>query len=123
MPATLVIQALNALGHEHRLSVFRLLAQAGPIGLSAGNISSTVGISPASMSFHLKDLLRADLIHRRLEGRKIFYSARVETMNAVIGYLTENCSGVRSWTPAVSAPMPDKDPAETRPKQSTGVLA
>ncbi len=93
MDSYLAVAVLNALAHEHRLAVFRLLVQAGPTGLSAGVISSQIGISPASMSFHLKDLVRAELIAQRHDGRKIFYSARFETMNAVVGYLTENCCG------------------------------
>lgn len=99
MDSTAIIAALNALAHEHRLAVFRLLVQAGPAGLTAGALSNQVGISPASMSFHLKDLVRAGLIHPRHEGRQIFYSARFETMNGLIGYLTENCCGGNPCSP------------------------
>lgn len=99
MDSTTIISALNALAHEYRLAAFRLLVQAGPAGLTAGKISAGVGISPASMSFHLKDLVRADLIQPRHEGRQIFYSARFETMNSLIGYLTENCCGGNPCTP------------------------
>lgn len=93
MDSDSVIIALNALAHEHRLAVFRLLVQAGPSGLSAGAISSQVGTAPATMSFHLKDLVKANLITQRHEGRKIFYSARFETMAELLRYLTENCCG------------------------------
>ncbi|MES2832355.1 MAG: metalloregulator ArsR/SmtB family transcription factor [Pseudomonadota bacterium] len=103
MDSNFAVVILNALAHEHRLAVFRLLVQAGPGGLPAGNISAEIGISPASMSFHLKDLVQADLIAQRHEGRKIFYSARFETMNAVVGYLAENCCG---GNPCLPASMP-----------------
>ena len=93
MDASPVITALNALAHEHRLAGFRLLVQAGPAGLSAGSISGAIGISPASMSFHLKDLVKAHLIEQRHEGRKIFYSAQFATITDLIRYLTENCCG------------------------------
>ena len=99
MDATSVIAALNALAHEHRLAVFRLLVQAGPGGLSAGTISGEIGTSPATMSFHLKDLVRALLIDQRHEGRKIFYSARFETMNGLLRYLTDNCCGGNPCSP------------------------
>lgn len=99
MNSTSAVVALNALAHEHRLAVFRLLVQAGPSGLPAGTISTEIGISPASMSFHLKDLVRADLIAQRHEGRKIFYSARFETMNGLLGYLTDNCCGGNPCSP------------------------
>lgn len=99
MDSKSVVGALNALAHEHRLAVFRLLVQAGPLGLPAGTISTEIGISPASMSFHLKDLVRAQLIDQRHEGRNIFYSARFETMNGLLSYLTENCCGGNPCSP------------------------
>ena len=46
---------------------------------------------PSSLSFHLKELHRADLLASQQEGRSIIYMARFETMNALLGYLTENC--------------------------------
>lgn len=99
-----IIAALNALAHEHRLAAFRMLVQAGPDGLNAGAIAAGLGMSPAATSFHLKDLVRAALIQPRHEGRQIFYSARFETMNGLVQYLTENCCG---GTPC----LPDCAPA------------
>lgn len=96
------IAALGALAHEHRLAAFRLLVQAGPEGLSAGALSRQLDISPAALSFHLKDLLRAELLLARHEGRQIFYSARFETMNGLIGYLTENCCGGNPCSPVTA---------------------
>lgn len=103
MDSTAIIAALNALAHEHRLAAFRLLVQAGPEGLTAGTISSQLEISPSSLTFHLKDLLRAELIQPRHEGRQIFYSARFETMNGLVAYLTENCCGGNPCSPMSSA--------------------
>ena len=100
MNSTSAVTALNALAHEYRLAAFRLLVQAGPEGLTAGTIAAQVGISPASMSFHIKDLVRADLIQARHAGRQIFYSARFEAMNGLIAYLTENCCGGNPCSPA-----------------------
>ena len=86
-----VIEALAALAHEHRLKVYRLLVERGPQGLSAGAIANGVGLLPSSLTFHLQALHRAGLIVQRREGRQLFYSADFEAMNALIGYLTENC--------------------------------
>lgn len=99
MDSTAIVTALNALAHEHRLKVFRMLVEAGPEGLTAGAISSELEAKPSALSFHLKDLLRADLIHQRHVGRQIFYSARFETMNGLIAYLTENCCGGNPCSP------------------------
>jgi ArsR family transcriptional regulator len=108
MDSTTAVSALNALAHEHRLATFRLLVQAGPEGLSAGTIAAQVGITPSSMSFHIKDLVRADLIQARHVGRQIFYSARFKTMNGLVAYLTENCCGGNPCSP-VSATASAKE--------------
>ena len=84
-----VITALSALAQEHRLAAFRLLVQAGAAGLPAGAVSDRLGVPPSSMSFHLAQLASAGLVTQRRESRSIIYAA----MNAVMGYLTENCCG------------------------------
>lgn len=99
MDSTAIVTALDALAHGHRLEVFRQLVQAGPEGLTAGTLSSRLEVSPSSLSFHLKDLVQAELIQPRHAGRQIFYSARFETMNGLIGYLTENCCGGNPCSP------------------------
>lgn len=81
MDANSIVTVLNALAHGNRLEAFRLLVQAGPEGLTAGTLSSRLDVTPSSLSFHLKDLVRADLIEPRHVGRQIFYSARFETSN------------------------------------------
>lgn len=88
-----VLSALAALAQESRLTVFRLLVQAGPEGLAATRISEQVGVPPSSLSFHLKEMVHADLVTSRQEGRFVIYTANFKTMNGVIQFLTENCCG------------------------------
>ena len=85
------IGALGALAHEHRLALFRLLVERGPEGLPAGRIAARLGLVPSSLTFHLQSLLRAGLISRRRESRRLIYSVDFEAMSSLIGYLTENC--------------------------------
>ena len=87
------IAALAALAQESRLAIFRLLVQAGPDGLAASKIAEHLGIAPSSLSFHLKELSHAQLVTARQEGRFIIYAAQMDSMNALIGFLTENCCG------------------------------
>ena len=96
----LIVEALSALAHETRLTVFRLLVEAGPEGLAAGTIGDTLGLPPATLSFHLAHLSRAGLAHGRQDGRFVIYSADFENMNELIGFLTENCCGGRYCAPA-----------------------
>ncbi|EKZ99111.1 metalloregulator ArsR/SmtB family transcription factor [Cupriavidus metallidurans] len=96
------LEALAALAHGIRLAVFRLLVQAGPEGLPAGRIAELMEMPASSLSFHLKELHRAGLLASRQEGRSIIYMARFETMNALLGYLTENCCGGAPCSPVSS---------------------
>jgi DNA-binding transcriptional ArsR family regulator len=93
------VTALAALAQESRLATFRLLVQAGPGGLAASKIAEALGIPPSSLSFHLKELSNANLIVPRQEGRFVIYAARFDTMNAVLGFLTENCCGGNPCAP------------------------
>jgi len=93
MESKSVVKALAALAQESRLAIFRALVQAGAEGLAAGKIGEATDISPSALSFHLKELSRADLLDSRQDGRFIIYSARYGTMDALIGFLTENCCG------------------------------
>ena len=88
-----IVVALSALAQESRLAIYRTLVQAGPDGLAAGKISEATGVAPSSLSFHLKELNHAGLVSSRNESRFVIYSANFQTMNSVIGYLTENCCG------------------------------
>ena len=94
------IDALAALAQSTRLSVFRLLVEAGPEGLAAGAIGEELALPPATLSFHLAHLSRAGLVKGRQEGRFVIYSADFASMNALVGYLTENCCGGRACPPA-----------------------
>src|SRR5712691_11012597 len=85
------VQALSALAQESRLAIFRLLVQAGPDGLAAGAIGEKLDLPPATLSFHLAGLTRAGLAQSRNESRFVIYSADYAAMNALVGYLTENC--------------------------------
>jgi DNA-binding transcriptional ArsR family regulator len=91
MKSTAAITALGALAHEHRLAIYRLLVEHGPDGLPAGVIAGTVGLMPSSLTFHLQHLTRSGLLTQRRQSRQIFYAADFAAMNALVGYLTDNC--------------------------------
>lgn len=108
-----VVQALAALAQETRLAVFRLLVQAGPGGLAAGQIAETLGVPAPTLSFHMKTLAHGGLVRSRQEGRFVRYVADFEAMHGLIGYLSENCCG---GSPATCAPRTETEAtAETFP--------
>ncbi|MBA3897765.1 MAG: winged helix-turn-helix transcriptional regulator [Sphingomonadaceae bacterium] len=93
MDNTDAVMALAALAQEHRLAVFRLLVQAGENGMAAGSIAEALGVPNSSLSFHLAQLRRAGLIRQERRHRSLVYRADYAAMNALVGYLMENCCG------------------------------
>lgn len=114
MKAADAIAALGALAHEHRLAIFRLLVEHGPEGLPAGAIAENVGLVPSSLTFHLQHLTRAGLLTQRRQSRQIFYAADFAAMNAVVGYLTDNCCAASGGCAADCAPVAEPRPAGKR---------
>ena len=86
-------KSLGALAQEHRLALFRLLVQSGDQGMAAGAIAEALGVPNSSLSFHLAQLRNAGLILQERQQRSLIYSANYPAMNALVGFLTENCCG------------------------------
>src|ERR1700723_4709381 len=105
------VAALAALAQDNRLDVFRLLVEAGPEGMPAGAVAAALDLAPNTLTFHFDRLRTAGLVTVRREGRSMIYAAQFETMNALIGYLTDNCCGGVPCTPAVAC-----NPARKRAK-------
>jgi len=104
------VEALSALAHESRLSVYRLLVQAGPDGLPVGELQAETGIAPATLTHHLHALRRAGLVADARDGRSIICRADYAQMNLLLAFLTENCCGGE----AVCAPDAACKPAKTK---------
>jgi DNA-binding transcriptional ArsR family regulator len=85
------VLALGALAQETRLTIFRLLVEAGPEGLAAGRIGETLKVPGATLSFHLKELARTGLVSSKQEKQFIYYAVDFERMADLMTYLTQNC--------------------------------
>lgn len=107
------IAALAALAQESRLGVYRLLVKRGPEGYPVGEIAERLAIPGPTLSFHLKELARAELVTVRKDGRFMFYSANFGRMNALVEYLTENCCSLGTSC------APSCAPVETAPRRKT----
>ena len=92
-------EILAALGHETRLSIFRLLVQAGADGMTPSVISKELDLPAATLSFHLSHLSRVGLINGKQESRFIHYTVDFELMDNVLAFLTENCCQGNSCLP------------------------
>lgn len=87
------VAALSALAHQGRLTVFRMLVQAGHAGIAAGEIARSLDVPPNSLSSNLTILTNAGLIESRREGRSVIYSARYENMTGLLEFLMQDCCG------------------------------
>lgn len=99
------LSALSALAQEHRLEVFRLLVQAGPDGLPAGDIAEKLEIPSSSLSFHLSHLKQGGIVEVERQGRSIIYRADFPAMNRLMAYLLENCCGGSECSPLEAAEL------------------
>ena len=91
MESKYVIKALAALAQPNRLQIFRALVVKGAGGMTPALISEALGMPANTLSFHLKELMNADLISQERSGRNLIYRAQFDRMNAVLTYLSENC--------------------------------
>ncbi len=99
----MAVEGFAALAQPARLRVFRLLVEALPLWLPAGEIAGRVGLPPSTLSFHLDRLARAGLVRSRRRGRSIRYAADCQAVGELIGYLTDNCCrGAAARPPEVS---------------------
>lgn len=99
-----VVRALAALAHPARLQVFRALVVVGRQGLTPGTMAEALAMPAATLSFHLKELVHAELVTQERAGRNIVYRAAYERMNAVLGYLTAHCcQGADCLEPAATS--------------------
>jgi ArsR family transcriptional regulator len=91
METSQAVGALAALAQDNRLDIFRLLVEAGPDGMAAGQVAEKLGLAPNTLTFHFDRLRVAGLVTVRRNGRSMVYSARFDTMNGLVSFLTENC--------------------------------
>ena len=106
MKKTDAVAALAALAQDNRLDIFRLLVQAGPEGMPAGAVAGALDLAPNTLTFHFDRQRAAGLVSVRREGRSMIYAAQFEQMNALLGFLTENCCGGAPCAPAAAECKP-----------------
>jgi ArsR family transcriptional regulator len=115
MESKLAVLVLSALAQDTRLAILRMLVRQGPDGLTVGRIGEVLGLAPATLSFHLRQLSHAGLVRARQQSRFIRYSANVAAMENLIGYLAENC-GRSTGAPERAASEPSGiPPAAAKP--------
>ena len=82
---------MAALAQPSRLRIFRALVVKGSEGLTPAMLAQAMAMPANTLSFHLKELMHADLISQERSGRNLIYRAQFDRMNAVLAYLSQNC--------------------------------
>lgn len=85
------VASLAALAQSMRLRIFRALIGAGPQGMTPGALSALLDAPASTLSFHLKELMHADLVSQERDGRNLIYRASIGRMNDLLAYLTAHC--------------------------------
>jgi ArsR family transcriptional regulator, arsenate/arsenite/antimonite-responsive transcriptional repressor len=85
------VASLAALAQGMRLRIFRALIGAAPQGLTPGELSAMLDVPGSTLSFHLKELMHAELVMHEREGRNLIYHPSLAQMNDLLAYLTANC--------------------------------
>jgi ArsR family transcriptional regulator, arsenate/arsenite/antimonite-responsive transcriptional repressor len=93
MDSASAVTALSALAHPGRLQVFRLLVQAGPDGMPAGEIARATASLANTLSTNLGVLAGAGLVSSRRAGRSIIYAAGYDRMSDLLAFLVQDCCG------------------------------
>lgn len=65
---------LGALAQPTRLRIVAIVADAGGKGIAAGEIARALQCPASTLSFHLKELSRAELLEARARGRYMIYA-------------------------------------------------
>lgn len=91
MEEKVAVSSLAALAQGMRLRIFRALVGAGPVGMTPGALSTTLDVPASTLSFHLKELMHADLVSQERDGRSLIYRASITQMNELLAYLTAHC--------------------------------
>lgn len=87
------VAALAAIAQGMRLRIFRALVGAGPQGLTPGTLSAMLDVPASTLSFHLKELMHADLVTQQRDGRSLIYRPALAQMDALLQYLSAHCCG------------------------------
>lgn len=82
---------LASLGHENRLELFQLLVQAGPDGMTIGELQSVLDLPASTLAFHLRELVAADLVSQQKQGRMVRCHANYRALNEVLQFVKQDC--------------------------------
>jgi ArsR family transcriptional regulator len=94
---------LEALGNSTRLTIYRHLVRAGDEGLAVGKLQLKMDIAGSTLSHHLRRLLDVELVSQERQATTLICRANYPGMNALIGYLSDECCADASCASTVKS--------------------
>lgn len=85
-----IAEICKALGHPTRMQIMTLLWDKN--NRTCGEIVSLIPLAQSTISKHLLELKKADLLHVRNQGKKTIYSIEVDKIQHLKKYLTHYLS-------------------------------
>jgi len=82
---------LNVLSHPRRMAIFRLLVRRYPDSLAAGDIAQIIKVKANTASVYLSALHQCGLVLQERRGKSILYQLNLETAQAVVADLFQDC--------------------------------
>jgi DNA-binding transcriptional ArsR family regulator len=95
---------LEALGNPTRLRIYRLLVRSGEAGMTVGKLQDRLDIAASTLSHHLKTLVTVGLVTQQRESTTLICRASYAVMQALIGYLVDECCADSSCPPGFGRP-------------------
>jgi hypothetical protein len=91
MQIDFAVDALTVLANPIRLELYRLLVCRGPLGISADNIASTLGLAPSALATSMGLLGRAELATSWRNSETDFHAVNPEGVRRLLAFLTADC--------------------------------
>jgi len=86
-----VAAQLEALGNPTRLAIYRTLVKVGENGVPVGQLQARLKAAPSTLSHHLQKLIQVELVTQERQQTSLICRANYRAMEALVGYLTEEC--------------------------------
>ena len=91
MESEQILGQMSALGHPHRMAIYRLVMRRYPDHVPSGEIARALDLKPNTTSTYLAALMSAGLIESQRNGTSVSYRANLTATQSMLGYLVNEC--------------------------------
>lgn len=81
----------DAFAHPSRIGVLRTLLPCAQSGINFGDLAKALGLSPSTLTHHLREMEEAGVVNRQVSGRSTVLRLNTETLTSAVTELTKLC--------------------------------